>query len=58
MEKKDYLKPELEVLSLETECEILTTSGNPGEEVDEGDNAARPNSSDQDRPSFTGVFDD
>ena len=40
MEKKEYLKPEIEVVLMMTECKLLAASGNPGEEVDEGDNAA------------------
>lgn len=58
MEKKNYFKPEMDVLSMVTECEILAASGNPGEEVDEGDNAARPASGDQIWPSFNSVFDE
>lgn len=41
-----------------TECNLLAGSGNPGEEVDEGDNAVRPIS---ERPfwlSFKSVFDE
>ena len=41
MEKKEYLKPEIEVVLMITECNLLAASGNPGEEVDEGDNAAK-----------------
>lgn len=58
MEKKNYFKPEVEILSMATECEILAASGNPGEEVDEGDNAARPTSGTQAWSSSYNVFDE
>lgn len=57
MEKKNYFKPEINVLSMATECDILAASGNPGEEVDEGDNAARP-TAEQAWPSNYHVFDE
>lgn len=58
MEKKEYLKPEIEVVLMMTECNLLAASGNPGEEVDEGDNAARPISERPFWPSFKSVFDE
>lgn len=41
-----------------TECNLLAASGNPGEEVDEGDNAAKPISERPFWPSFKSVFDE
>ena len=40
------------------ECKLLAASGNPGEEVDEGDNVARPISERPFWPSFKSVFDE
>lgn len=41
MEKKEYLKPNVEVLLFESECSILTGSDSLGTETESGDNAAK-----------------
>lgn len=43
MEKKEYLKPNVEVHLLESECSILAGSDSLGTETDSGDNAAKEN---------------
>ena len=41
MEKKEYVKPNVEILLLESECTILAGSDSLGTETDSGDNAAK-----------------
>ena len=43
MEKKEYVKPKVEILLLESECTILAGSDSLGTETDSGDNAAKEN---------------
>ena len=43
MEKKEYVKPNVEILLLESECTILACSDSLGTETDSGDNAAKEN---------------
>ena len=40
MEKKEYVKPNVEILLLESECTILAGTDSFGTETDSGDNAA------------------
>ncbi len=57
MEKKEYVKPNVEVLLLESECTILAGSGYR-DRTDSGDNAARENPSGSFWPSRTSLFDE
>lgn len=58
MEKKEYVKPNVEVLLLESGCAILAGSDSLGTETDSGDNAARENPSGNFWPSRTSLFDE
>lgn len=58
MEKKEYVKPNVEVLLLESECTILAGSDSLGTETDSGDNTARENPSGSFWPSRTSLFDE